>query len=247
MTKHLAVFDFDHTIVDDNTDTAVIGLLDKSMIPESVTQLHRRDGWTAYMQAIFDLLHRHNIGESKILNVIVNIKCVEGFYELIKQLRDKLLFDIIIISDSNSYFINSWLSKHGLSDYILKVFTNPAQFENDLLKIEMYHHQNYCNLSTKNLCKGQIMMDFINQQKSDGIEYRRIIYAGDGYNDFCPILKLGENDLACVREKYKCADVVKDALTGKFCDELGTPYKVRAKICVWRTGMDILKAIHGML
>lgn len=29
--------------------------------------------------------------------------------------------------------------------------------------------------------------------------YQRIVYVGDGGNDFCPILRLGKNDVAFVR------------------------------------------------
>lgn len=246
MVKGLAVFDFDHTVVDDNTDTAVIGLLDKSSIPESVRQLYKTDGWTSYMQSIFDILHKKNIGKKKITETITKIKCVDGMCELIKDLKQNLGYDVIVISDSNSYFIDAWLKENNMIDYILKVFTNPAQFLDDSLKIEMYHLQNYCNLSTKNLCKGQIMVDFIKEQNSKGIEYGKVIYAGDGRNDFCPILRLGEKDVACVRDGYKCAELVLLAKEGRYCDDDGKPYKVRSNVCVWKTGFDILKLVNSL-
>lgn len=243
----LVAFDFDHTIVNDNTDTVVISLLDKSVIPDSVQELYRSDGWTSYMQAIFDLLHKYNINKQMMTDAIERIPSVEGFDTLIKELKDKLKYDIIIISDSNTYFIEIWLKAHHLTNYILKTFTNPAHFINDSLKIEMYHLQKHCKLSTKNLCKGQVLQEFIENQKSAGINYNKIVYVGDGTNDFCPILKLQENDLACVRKDYKCADCVRLANEGKYLDEKGKPYEVKAEVCVWKTGIDILNAIKAKL
>lgn len=241
--KGLVAFDFDHTIVDDNTDTVVISLLDKSLIPDSVKELYRSDGWTSYMQAIFDLLDTYNIDKKKILQTIADIPFVKGFDTLIRALKDELQYDIIIISDSNSCFIDTWLETHNLTNYFCKVFTNPAQFVDNSLKIQMYHLQTHCKLSTKNLCKGQILEDFIETQKNAGIIYDRVAYVGDGTNDFCPVLKLKENDLACARENYKCADLVKLAIEGKYLDETGNPYMVKAIPCIWKTGLDILNAV----
>lgn len=245
MAKNLAVFDFDHTIVDGNTDTIVADLLDKS-VRNSVKDLYQKDGWTAYMQAIFGLLHINNIQQEEITKTINNIPYVTGFPTLIRELNEKFNYDVVIISDSNSYFIDSWLVANGLKKYVLKTFTNPAHFENGLLKIEMYHLQDYCTLSTKNLCKGQIMDDFKEEQRRNGVVYGRTVYTGDGNNDFCPILRLQEGDFACVRENFKCAKLVKLAQEGYNCDESGVPYEVKANVVVWKDGDDILNVLKSL-
>ena len=46
--------------------------------------------------------------------------------------------------------------------------------------------QETCTLSTKNLCKGQIMEDYV---QSCGKRFSFICYVGDGGNDFCPSLR----------------------------------------------------------
>lgn len=242
MAKKLAVLDFDHTVINGNTDTIVADLLDETVVG-SVTNLYKRDGWTLYMQAIFKLLHAHNIQQEQITETINNIQAVPGFPNLIKELNSKLNFDVIIISDSNSYFIDSWLDANGLKAYVLRIFTNPAHFENGILKIQMYHLQDYCRLSTKNLCKGQIMDDFINERKKDGVSYEQIVYIGDGKNDFCPILRLKPCDLACVRENFKCAEMVKLAQEGSLCDKSGGNYRINANVVVWKNGNDILDVL----
>lgn len=241
--KNLIAFDFDHTIIDKNSDIVAIDLLPKGSIPENLRMLYKEDGWTNFMQGIFKLLHEHNFYEDKIRNVIGDLEPTTGMCELIKEVSEKFNYDVIIISDSNSYFINVWLEKHQLKDKVLKVFTNPAQFSNGLLQIKMYHLQEKCKLSTKNLCKGQILEDFIDTQNKNSVTYDKVIYVGDGANDFCPILRLKAKDLACVREDYKLSTMVKNTLEGKPIDSSNLVYTIKSNIVMWKTGLDILKAV----
>ena len=54
-------------------------------------------------------------------------------------------------------------------------------------------------MSTKNLCKGQILEDYIASSEK---KFSLVCYVGDGKNDFCPSLRLSANDLVCVREGF---------------------------------------------
>ncbi|KAL3283603.1 hypothetical protein HHI36_006741 [Cryptolaemus montrouzieri] len=243
--KGLAVFDFDHTIIEDNTDTAVAALI-PGEIPPKLKELHRKDGWTAFMQGVFDILHANNITKETITDVITKLKPINGMTTLIKELATNLNHDVIIISDSNSYFIESWLKNCNLKEYVLKVFTNPGDFVDGALKIQMYHLQDSCDLSTKNLCKGQILEDFIKSQKGKDIEYDRVIYSGDGSNDFCPILRLNPCDCAFVRDNYKCLDLVRKSENQEIKDKHGNPLIVKAKVYVWKNGYDILEDLKAL-
>lgn len=242
MARNLAVFDFDHTIINDNSDTAIMKLVDNK-IPREVKMLHRSDGWTAFMQGVFKTLHENDIQEDAINNLIKNLPAVQGMPELIREMNENLNFDVIIISDSNHHFIDLWLEENNLKDHILRVFSNPAGFEDGLLKIRMYHLQDYCKLSTKNLCKGQIMEDFIAEQGQNNTIYKTIVYVGDGVNDFCPILRLKHNDVACVRDKYKCVDLVKRSKEGRYVDEDGVSKIVKSNVCIWQNGHEIIEFI----
>lgn len=240
--KNLIFFDFDDTIINANSDIVVRDLLSGH---ETVNQTIPKDGWTDYMQNIFNLLHRNNIDQETITNTVIKIPPTEGMIELIKSLTQNYNFDVVIISDSNSYFIQKWLEKHQITNFVKQVFTNPAQFVDHKLNIKMYHVQDWCPLSSINLCKGQILDDFVKDQKNIGLIYNMIAYVGDGQNDFCPMLRLNTNDLACCRYGYKCATIVKDVMQGKaFNAQL---YNIKANVINWKTGFDILKVMKNLI
>ncbi|XP_015509536.2 pyridoxal phosphate phosphatase PHOSPHO2 [Neodiprion lecontei] len=232
----LVAFDFDHTIVNDNTDIVVRKLLPEQKLPESVRGMYRSDGWTAYMQRIFELLHANCINQTQINAAIDNIPAVNGMEDLLERLH-KSNCDIIIISDSNSIFIERWLKNKKLSHTISRVFTNPAKYDdNGLLKIEMYHLQDWCELSTKNLCKGHILQNYIKESLENGTSFERVAYVGDGRNDFCPILRLSEKDFAFPRSNYPLIKILNEAKTN------GT-HQVTAHICPWNDGTHILEKL----
>ncbi|XP_045472342.1 probable phosphatase phospho2 [Harmonia axyridis] len=243
--RNLAAFDFDHTIIELNSD-AVIASTVQGGVPESVKNLHRNNGWTAYMQKIFELLNMEGYSEDFIRNTIIKLNPVCGMIDLIEELSSKFNYDVIIISDSNSYFIDAWLNNYDLKKCVLRVFTNPAQFKDNLLMIEPYHLQDYCDLSSKNLCKGQILQDFVAEQEKNGVLYDRIIYAGDGANDLCPILRLKIGDHAFVRNGFKLADIVKKVVNGDMKDKSENLYEIKAKIHYWTDALNILEKVRNI-
>lgn len=124
---------------------------------------------------------------------------------------EKQSADIIIISDSNSVFISELLDRAGLHKCIKKVFTNPAHFdEAGKLMVQPFTHQTECRLSRPNMCKGKILEDYIKSRNGEGEDFSVIAYAGDGVNDFCPMLRLSEeNGLAFPRKGYALVKHIK--------------------------------------
>lgn len=230
--RFLAVFDYDHTIVQENTDIVVRDLIDSSVIPNEVKQLYRSSGWINYMQAIFDLLHKHGKTKDQIHEAIRSIPETPGMKQCMKKLTDNA-FEVIVISDSNSVFIDTWNRDHRIADYISTIFTNPARFDaNGHLCLQPYHHQEYCSISSENLCKGQIMEDFIAERKANGQSYDSVFYIGDGRNDICPMLRLGEADFACPRVGFLCEKELENVARKLSKD-------VRSTVFRWNDGYDL--------
>ncbi|XP_064538828.1 pyridoxal phosphate phosphatase PHOSPHO2 [Drosophila montana] len=236
--RRLAAFDFDHTIVSQNTDTVVRDMLPNELISScALTELMENECWTEYMAEIFRLLYAQQVPESRIRDTIRCIPEVPGFVRLIKHLQKKMKFDLIIISDSNSIFIDEWLRAHNLSDCFNAIFTNPAEFnEHGQLLVRAYHQQTDCKLSASNLCKGRVLEHFvIEQDLRYNIRYDHVFYVGDGNNDICPVLRQRACDFACARQGFAME---------KHLIKNRNKLKLRAHLLIWRNGFDLLEQIR---
>lgn len=238
--KYLAAFDFDYTVVAQNTDTVVRDLLPPDKLTKDMQDIIEVQGWTEYMAEVFRRLHSCHIRPDKILETIHGIPEVPGFVRMLKRLNTKYGCDLIVISDSNSVFIEEWIKSHGLQENFTKVFTNPARFEeNGLLTIKPFHHQTDCRLSAVNLCKGKVLEHFIIEQDlRHNITYERVIYVGDGNNDICPVTKLRNRDIACAREGFAMA---------KTLAKNPMKLKVRAEFLTWKSGFDLLDQLERQM
>lgn len=238
--KYLAAFDFDYTVVAQNTDTVIRDLLPPDKLTKDMQDIIEVQGWTEYMAEVFRRLHSCQIRPEKILETIHGIPEVPGFVRLLKRLNTKYGCDLIVISDSNSVFIEEWIKSHGLQENFARVFTNPARFEESgLLTIKPFHHQTDCRLSAVNLCKGKVLEHFmIEQDLRYNTTYERVIYVGDGNNDICPVTKLRNRDIACAREGFAMA---------KTLAKNPTKLKVRAEFLTWKSGFDLLDQLERQM
>lgn len=230
----MAAFDFDHTIVNDNSDIVARDLIPKTFtIPDDVKSLYSSDnGWTQYMAEIFKILHEFNIPKNEITAAITAIPEVPGIVELLRNLVD-MNFEIIIISDSNVEFIRCWCEAKGITNLIEKIYSNPASFnEQGLLTIQPFHKQTTCSMSQMNLCKGQVLDEHIARKKvTDGISFEKVFYMGDGANDYCPITRLRTEDFGCARVGFKLTKLLAESTI------------VKAETVLWENGNDLLKQI----
>ncbi|KAH9391290.1 Phospho-2-dehydro-3-deoxyheptonate aldolase AroG [Tyrophagus putrescentiae] len=212
-STELVVFDFDETIVDCNSDTYINVLAPGGTIPETIWATFQNDNdWTAYMQAVFQYLGAAGVTEAEYRRCLATMPFVEGMKALLGRLASGLVvksgqktaYEVIVISDANSFFINYTLQVHQLDAGVKKVFTNPAAFDpvTGVLQMERYHEQNWCPLSARNLCKGHVLKEYIAKRGAEGVHFERVNYAGDGSNDLCPSLKLGPRDRVFPRVGY---------------------------------------------
>lgn len=234
--RRLAAFDFDQTMVGQDSDVVVSDLLGPGKITQEIADINDKEGWMPYMAAVFRLMHQCKCSEENMRNAVRGIPEIPGFIKCLKSLRQQNC-DLIIISDANNVFIEEWLQAHGLGSYFEAIFTNRAEFQaNGLLALEPYHHQTDCRLSAANLCKGKVLEDFIMERNlRQGVKYDQLIYAGDGSNDICPVLRLKPGDLACARIGFSLA---KNILQNK------TKLNVQAKVLLWKNGYDLLTQIE---
>lgn len=241
--KLLLAFDFDHTMIDENSDLWVKKLAPGGELPQEIEDKYSDNGWTHYMGTIFQYLYSTGVKQPDIHNCLKEIPLTNGFQQLLDHAH-KQGHECIIISDSNSKFIRYILENYNLENIISKVYTNPAEFDEDgCLKIDFYHHQDWCDLSTVNLCKGHILTEHIREQAALGNTYSRVVYVGDGSNDLCPSLTLSNKDYVCPRVNLRLWKKINAIIAG---DEKFKKYCLKAKVLEWESGAEILNLIKDL-
>ena len=158
-----------------------------------------------------------------------SLKFIDGMKETCSFLLSKNV-PTIIISDSNSYFINHLLARDSLQDVFRDIYTNPASWDDSgCLNVEHYHkHQ--CKVCPQNLCKRKVLQEHVAQSCQT---YKHIVYVGDGHGDLCPCLALEHGDYILAREGY----TLLNNLLGDRCD-------VKAEIVPWTSGFDVLQLLR---
>lgn len=225
----LTVFDFDHTIVDDNSDIHVNKLFpSKEELTLAEKNCSQFQCWTDRMQEIFHQLHKYNIKENDYIKNMQEMPITSGFSHLIHYLSSLPNSHLIIVSDSNLVFIKTIL-KHNHLDHAFKdIFTNPAYFNSDhCLTVEQYGQQT-CSTCPSNMCKREIVEKYLRTKFSERIP---VLFIGDGHNDVCAAKFLKKGDLVCARSGYRMAKELKQQESqGK---------KLEAEFFEWNDGKQI--------
>ena len=205
-------------------------------IPEEIHEIANKEGWTAFVNACLLHFHENGIQPDQIIKFIHEMPYVEGAIDMLKTLKNDLNADIIIISDANSVYINESLTNAGVRDLISEIYTNPAEFdEKGQLIMKPFANQTECDLSARNLCKGTVMLNYMKDNNFDFV-----FYAGDGGNDFCPMEKLTDQDIAFVRKGYALEKKIP-----RMRDQKGLP--IKADIFYWTNSHEIIAHLRNKI
>ncbi|RVE43096.1 hypothetical protein evm_012270 [Chilo suppressalis] len=136
---------------------------------------------------VFEHAYSAGMHPDDILDSIASMQPTPGMSRLLESLA-AAGWDILLLTDANTVFVNHWLKTHGFEDIVTEVVTNRAFWERGRLFIEPCMHQQACNKCPTNLCKSIALAQFCASR-----DYSRIVYAGDGRNDYCPTTNLPAN------------------------------------------------------
>lgn len=249
----LAAFDFDHTIIDVNSDIYInkithnkTGGAEKIRYPSDIEELSNTLGWTARMNGVFDhLLTKYNAKKEDFHECLKEIKIDDSMISLFKHLNQNG-YEMIIISDANSFFIDTILKENGVEHLFSKIYTNPATFDqNECLKATPFNqifNQNgeafKCStqICEKNMCKGEILKAHI-ETKVNPSEIEHLIYVGDGRNDYCPGLYLKEGHFYFVRKNLRLEALLNN-------ESNGLKSKIVSKIFYWNNAANIIENLN---
>jgi pyridoxal phosphate phosphatase PHOSPHO2 len=241
----LLAFDFDHTLIDDNVDLSVCKLSPSGELPPEVRALYKDDGWIEYMGAVFKHLHGFGVTAQDYQNHVKNLPLAPGMHDLFEHVQKVSSYDSIIISDANTVFIDYLLKHHKLDTLFNQVFTNPAEYDSSgCLLINNFHTQDWCPLSTVNLCKGHILQNYIQAQQNKGVTYSCIVYIGDGSNDLCPGLTLREQDYLLPRKGFSLWKKLQKMTTA--AGKEGNSTKIAASVVGWDSAAEIRRLLETL-
>ncbi|KAK3557686.1 hypothetical protein QTP70_033731 [Hemibagrus guttatus] len=218
--KTLMVFDFDHTLVDQNSDTWVIQCAPEQSLPAWLENSYQRGRWTEYMGRVFSYIGEQSVSPDAVRELMQTIPFTDGMIELLKFIyQNKSHIDCIIVSDSNTLFIDWILEAGGVASAVDRVFSNPASVDQrGYIEVRCFHSHT-CERCPVNMCKQKVLSDFRARQADDGVNYHTVCYVGDGTNDFCPIKALNEGDIAMPRKGFSLEKLLAKSRSERMAEE----------------------------
>lgn len=234
MAKIIIVFDFDKTIIDCDSDNWVV---DELGFTDLFDQLLPTMPWNSLMDTMMKELHSRGVSIEDIAEVLQRAPIHPRIITAIKSAR-ALGCDLKIISDANTFFIDTILKHHGIWECFSEINTNPSFIDEERrLRILPQHDFTKSSHGCKNpcppnMCKGVV----IERIKAAEGKKKMIIYLGDGIGDFCPSLKLDNGDYVMPRKNFPVWDLI--------CKNRSA---IKAEIHEWGDGEEMGKMLLGLI
>ncbi|MCI4383861.1 hypothetical protein PGIGA_G00031670, partial [Pangasianodon gigas] len=239
--RFLFLFDFDETLIAENSDNSVVRAAPLQKLPESLRESYRPGFFLNYTQHIMTFLNECGVTEDAIRAAIEEIPPSPGGAALLDFLLAQDDFECVVVSDANSYFIETWLRHVGAHKLFTKVFTNPAEFDtNGRLTLRPFHSHS-CPRCPENMCKQFILRDYMSKRmKERGEPFQKVFYIGDGENDICPTLALGQNDTVFPRRGFPMHNIIQDLHKTQ-------PGAYKPSVVPWERGEDVVGFLKKVL
>ncbi|KAG7266374.1 hypothetical protein CRUP_025029 [Coryphaenoides rupestris] len=203
--RFLIFFDFDETIVDETSDDMVVQAAPGQVLPGWLKDTYQPGQYNQYMQRVLAYLAEQGVTESQIRAVMEKLPATPGMLTLLQFLRTRPPhdFEVVMLSDANTFFVEAWLRRAGARPLFHRIFTNPANFNKDGRLVLRPFHSHDCPRCPENMCKRAVLREYVVRRAQErGRPYERVFYVGDGANDFCPATALGPRDVVFPRRDF---------------------------------------------
>ncbi|KAF7642274.1 hypothetical protein LDENG_00261050 [Lucifuga dentata] len=241
--RFLIVFDFDETIIDESSDDAVVRTLPDQKLPDWLKNSYREGHYNEQMQRVLAYMAEQGVSKDSIQAEVATIPATPGLLTLFQYLlAHQQDFELVVISDANMYFIETWLEQAGVRQLFQKIFSNPASFDATNQLVLLPFHSHSCSCCPDNMCKQVILREYLagRQKKRGSSPFHRVFYIGDGANDVCPCLALGPRDTAFPRRGYPMHGLLMKM-------QQSQPAMFKANIVPWASGEDIVDCLKKIM
>lgn len=239
--RFLFFFDFDETLIAENSDNSVVRAAPFQKLPASLSKSDRPGFFLKHSQDIMTFLNQCGVTKDAIRATIEQIPVSPGGAALLDFLLAQDDFECVVVSDANLYFIETWLRHAGAHKLFTEVFTNPAEFDTNGRLVLSPFHSHSCPKCPENMCKQAILRDYMSRRvKERGKPFQKIFYIGDGENDICPTLALGQNDMVFPRRGFPMHKIIEDLHKIQ-------PGVYKPLVMPWERGEDVVDFLKKVL
>ncbi|KAI8981570.1 phosphatase phospho-type [Pilobolus umbonatus] len=201
MLSGIAVFDFDWSLIEEDSDYWTIYQLSPT-VWDDVLERRKSMQWTDLMDYAICQLQDRGYTPEDMANVLRTIPFSKEMRNVLLDLKSRKI-PVILMSDANHFYINTILKAYQVHDCVTEIITNPTYVdERGRMRIRRLiqssdPQHNCINPCAENICKGR-EMDMIMSKYGP---IHRIAYTGDGRNDFCPGTRLRTTDTFFIRRE----------------------------------------------
>nr|XP_044989311.1 phosphoethanolamine/phosphocholine phosphatase-like [Jaculus jaculus] len=240
--RFLLTFDFDETIVDENSDDSIVRAPPgPAATPESLRATYREGYYNEHMQRVFKYLGEQGVRPRDLRSVYEAIPLSSGMSDLLQFVaKQGSCFEVILISDANTFGVESALRAAGHNGLFSRILSNPSEpHVRGLLSLRPFHTHS-CARCPANMCKHKVLSDYLRERARDGVHFERLFYVGDGANDFCPMGLLAAADVAFPRRGYPIHCLIQEAQKAEPCSS-------RAHVVPWESAVDVRLHLQQVL
>lgn len=241
--RFLVLFDFDETIICESSDDAVVRALPGERLPAWLRNSYREGHYNEHMQKVLAYMAEQGVSKDSIHSAVEKIPPNAGLLNLFQYLQSHQHdFELVVVSDANMYFIETWLERAGVRPLFRKIFSNPASFDATGQLVLLPFHSHSCPRCPDNMCKQVILREYLacRQKERGGVPFQRVFYVGDGANDICPSLALGPLDTAFPRRDFPMHSLLLEMGQSQSAE-------FKANIVPWVSGEDIVDCLKKIM
>ncbi|KAG0198369.1 hypothetical protein BGX28_008203 [Mortierella sp. GBA30] len=226
----------------------------ESLSPELRQKLDTRPmQWTDLQNECLKEFHEQGGSGQVVRDALTRIPLDPDMIRVCQLLHAKG-WTLVIASDANSVYIDGILQHYGIKNLFSAIITNPAFWDSQdrlhikrLIPADAPSHGCPLGVCSLNICKGQEIDKLLLQLKTDTTYLTstteiaaspRMIYVGDGRNDYCPALRMqNNNDIYFVRKGRSL-----EAYLTRGAPEIRQA--IKARTVLWTAASEILKELH---